>query len=100
MVNSKGPSSFRIMMHNGKHYLLPPKSPFPSISPSYVDNVPSPAIAAKVMPKPRDGNSYHQRTSFECVLIEDQPSWLDELLNEHIPRSSTFIERLFCMYRC
>lgn len=82
MANSKGPSSFRSMMHNGKHSLLPPKSPFPSITPSYVDYVPSPAIGAKAMPKPRDGNSYHQRTSSESVLIEDQPSWLDELLNE------------------
>ena len=70
------------MMHNGKHSLLPPKSPFPSITPSYVDYVPSPAIGVKGMPKPRDGNSYHQRTSSESVLIEDQPSWLDELLNE------------------
>ncbi|XP_063940406.1 uncharacterized protein At4g06598 [Daucus carota subsp. sativus] len=82
MANSKGPSSFRSMMHNGKHSLLPPKSPFPSITPSYVDYVPSPAIGVKGMPKPRDGNSYHQRTSSESVLIEDQPSWLDELLNE------------------
>lgn len=82
MANSKGPSSFRSMMHNGKHSLLPPKSPCPSITPSYVDYVPSPAIGAKGMPKPRDGNSYHQRTSSESVLIEDQPSWLDELLSE------------------
>ncbi|KAL8155876.1 hypothetical protein AgCh_001070 [Apium graveolens] len=82
MANSKGPSSLRSMMHNGKHSLLPPKSPFPSITPSYVDYVPNPAIGAKGMPKPRDGNTYHQRTSSESVLIEDQPSWLDELLNE------------------
>lgn len=69
-------------MHNGKHSLLPPKSPFPSISPSYVDYVPRPAIGAKGLPKPRDVSSHHQRTSSESVLIEDQPSWLDELLSE------------------
>ncbi|KAF1002581.1 hypothetical protein AG4045_010491 [Apium graveolens] len=82
MANSEGPSSFRSMMHNGKHSLLPPKSPFPSISPSYVDYVPLPAIGAKAFPKPRDVSSQHQRTSSESVLIEDQPSWLDDLLSE------------------
>nr|XP_017232524.1 PREDICTED: uncharacterized protein At4g06598-like isoform X2 [Daucus carota subsp. sativus] len=82
MANSKGPSSFRSMMHNGKHSLLPPKSPFPSIPPVYVDHFPCPATGAKRMTKPRDVSSNHQRTSSESVLIEDQPSWLDELLSE------------------
>ncbi|KAK2966072.1 hypothetical protein RJ640_025568 [Escallonia rubra] len=82
MANSKGPSSIRSMPFNGKHPLLPPKSPFPSISPSYVDYVPTPAVGPKGIPKPRDGNSHHQRTSSESFLIEEQPSWLDELLNE------------------
>lgn len=82
MSNSKGPSSTRNMVYNGKHPLLPPKSPFPSITPSYVDYVPNPPIGPKNIPKPRDGNSHHQRTCSGSVLIEDQPSWLDELLNE------------------
>lgn len=82
MANTKGSSSLRSMMHNGKHSLLPPKSPFPSISPSYIEYVPCPANRAKSMPKPRDVSSHHQRTSSESVLIEDQLSWLDELLSE------------------
>ncbi|CAK9168265.1 unnamed protein product [Ilex paraguariensis] len=82
MENSKGPSSIRNMMYNGKHPLLPPKSPFPCISPSYVEYVPIPATGPKGFPKPREGNSHHQRTSSESFLIEEQPSWLDELLNE------------------
>ncbi|KAL3356301.1 hypothetical protein AABB24_017135 [Solanum stoloniferum] len=81
MANSKGPSSMRNMMYNGKSSLLPPKSPFPSISPSYVDYVPSSAFTQKDNSKPRDG-SHHQRTSSESCLIEEQPSWLDDLLNE------------------
>lgn len=81
MANSKGPSTVR-NMYNGKHSLLPPKSPFPSIAPSYADYAPTPAIGPKGIPKYREGNSHHQRTSSESHLIEEQPSWLDELLNE------------------
>ncbi|KVI11045.1 uncharacterized protein At4g06598-like [Cynara cardunculus var. scolymus] len=82
MANSKGPSTMRSMMYNGKHSLLPPKSPFPSIAPSYADYVSNSAIGPKGPPKYRDGNSLHQRTSSESFLIEEQPSWLDDLLNE------------------
>ncbi|KAL7002084.1 hypothetical protein U1Q18_003235 [Sarracenia purpurea var. burkii] len=81
MANLKGPSNIKNTIHNGKTSLLPPKSPFPSISPSYVDCVSSPAIGPKGIGKPRDMNS-HQRTSSESFLVEEQPSWLDELLNE------------------
>ncbi|XP_009596001.1 uncharacterized protein At4g06598-like [Nicotiana tabacum] len=81
MANSKGASSMRNMVYNGKSSLLPPKSPFPSISPSYVDYVPSSAVTQKGISKSRDG-SHHQRTSSESCLIEEQPSWLDDLLNE------------------
>lgn len=82
MANSKGPASVRNMMYNGKNPLLPPKSPFPSISPSYAEYIPSSAVPPKAFPNPREGNSNHQRTSSENFLIEEQPSWLDELLNE------------------
>lgn len=72
----------RNMMYNGKSSLLPPKSPFPSMAPSYVDYVPSSAFNQKGIQKPREGNSHHQRTSSESCIIEEQPSWLDDLLNE------------------
>ncbi|CAI9781768.1 unnamed protein product [Fraxinus pennsylvanica] len=81
MENSRS-SSIRNMMQFGKSSLLPPKCPFPSISPSYVEYIPSSATARKGLPAPRNGNSQHQRASSECFLIEEQPSWLDELLNE------------------
>lgn len=82
MANPKGPSTIRNMMYNGKSPLLPPKSPFPSISPSYAEYIPTSVIGPKALPKPRDGSPHHQRTSSESFLIEEQPSWLDELLDE------------------
>ncbi|XP_073311000.1 uncharacterized protein At4g06598-like [Primulina huaijiensis] len=82
MANSKGPSSIRSVMYTGKNTLLPPKSPYPSISSGYIDYVPASATGPKAASRPREGNAHHQRTSSESYLMEEQPSWLDELLNE------------------
>ncbi|GMH06750.1 hypothetical protein Nepgr_008590 [Nepenthes gracilis] len=82
MENAKGSANVRNMIQTGKNSLLPPRSPFPSISPSYADYGPNPAIGSKAVSKPKDGNVCHQRTSSESVLLEEQPYWLDELLNE------------------
>ncbi|KMT00836.1 hypothetical protein BVRB_9g221110 [Beta vulgaris subsp. vulgaris] len=81
MANPKGSANIRNLMQNGKNSLLPPKSPFPSITPAYPDYGPNTCLGSKSALRCRDGNSYHQRTSSESV-IEEQPSWLDELLNE------------------
>ncbi|KAK4271198.1 hypothetical protein QN277_019925 [Acacia crassicarpa] len=82
MANPKASSGMRNFMYSGKHALLPPKSPFPSISGAYADYVPNTTIGSKFVQKPREGNSHHQRTSSESLVIEEQPSWLDDLLNE------------------
>ncbi|XP_043713611.1 uncharacterized protein At4g06598-like [Telopea speciosissima] len=82
MANSKGSSNIRNFPYSGKQSLLPPKSPFPSIPSSYGDYGTSSAIGSKGIPKPREGHRHHQRTSSESFLIEEQPSWLDDLLNE------------------
>ncbi|KAK4799865.1 hypothetical protein SAY86_025230 [Trapa natans] len=83
MENSKGSSSIRNFIHPGKHALLPPKCPFPSVSSAYVDYfVPTPLNGSKVVQKPRDLLANHQRTSSESFLMDEQPSWLDDLLNE------------------
>ncbi|XP_077249780.1 uncharacterized protein At4g06598-like [Tasmannia lanceolata] len=79
MDNFKGTTNFRNLPFTGKQSLLPPKSPFPSITPSYPDYGPS---SSKGIPRTREGNRHHQRTSSESFLIDEQPSWLDELLNE------------------
>ncbi|GMI74533.1 hypothetical protein like AT1G58110 [Hibiscus trionum] len=82
MANSKGPTNIRNFMFSGKHPLLPPKSPFPPVSPAYTDYVPNNVIGPRAVQKPREGNTHHQRTSSESFRIEEQPSWLDDLLNE------------------
>lgn len=69
-------------MFGGKHALLPPKSPFPTVSPAYTDFAPNNVIGSKPVQKPREGSAHHQRTSSESFPIEEQPSWLDDLLNE------------------
>nr|KJB78339.1 hypothetical protein B456_012G151300 [Gossypium raimondii] len=82
MANSKGSTNIRNLMFAGKHALLPPKSPFPIASPVYTDYIPNNVIGSKVIQKSRVGSTYHQCTSSESHLIEEQPSWLDDLLNE------------------
>ncbi|PIA30730.1 hypothetical protein AQUCO_05400080v1 [Aquilegia coerulea] len=83
MANSKGSSNFRNGPYAGRQSLLPPRSPFPSISPSYVDYGSSSGIGPKGTQKPKEGyRGHHQRTSSESFLIEEQPSWVEELLDE------------------
>lgn len=82
MANSKGSSNIRNSLFSGKHALLPPKSPFPSISSAYSDYIPTGVVGPKAVQKPREGSVHHQRTSSESFLMEEQPSWLDDLLNE------------------
>ncbi|XP_022725998.1 uncharacterized protein At4g06598-like [Durio zibethinus] len=82
MANSKGSTNIRNLMFAGKHALLPPKSPFPTVFSTYTDYVPNNVIGSKAVQKPREGSAHHQRTSSESLLIEEQPSWLDDLLNE------------------
>ncbi|XP_071698417.1 uncharacterized protein At4g06598-like [Rutidosis leptorrhynchoides] len=82
MANSKGPSTMKSLVYSGKNSLLPPKSPFPNNAMSHADYVSNSAIGPNGPPKYRDANSLHQRTSSESFLIEEQPSWLDDLLNE------------------
>lgn len=77
MANTKGVANYRNSLCPGKPSFLPPRSPFPSISPAYADHV-----GHQGPHKPREGHSRHQRTSSESFILEEQPSWLDDLLNE------------------
>ncbi|CAA6663944.1 unnamed protein product [Spirodela intermedia] len=77
MANTKGVANYRNPLCPGKPSFLPPRSPFPSISPAYADHV-----GPKGSHKPREGHNRHQRTSSESFIFEEQPSWLDDLLNE------------------
>lgn len=82
VMSNSGPPSTRNLAYSGKHVFLPPKSPFPGLSPSYVDYIPNPPIGSRAVQRPGEGYSHHQRTSSESFLMEDQPSWLDDLLDE------------------
>ncbi|CAN0880788.1 Uncharacterized protein At4g06598 [Linum grandiflorum] len=82
MEDPKGSSNMRNLMYSTNHPLLPPRIPFPTFTPAYVDYIPSNVGGSKVIQKPRSGNTFHQRTSSENFLLEEQPCWLDDLLNE------------------
>ncbi|KAI3464353.1 hypothetical protein Pfo_021016 [Paulownia fortunei] len=58
-----------------------PLSPFPFLpaSTSHSDSSP---VESKGNLKCLEGVNYHQRCSSESFLIEEQPSWLEDLLNE------------------
>lgn len=100
----------------GKQPALPPKSPGSTLPPSYVDFSSNLSLGTIGPPKSKQG-CRHQRTSSESnlTLIEEQPSWLDDLLNEpdipigkgshrrsssdsfthsHIPSSSSALENV------
>lgn len=73
------------MMANGKlqkQALLPPRSPFPTAAAPYADHglIARPQGASHHRAHGHS-HGYHQRTSSES-FIEEQPSWLDDLLNE------------------
>lgn len=82
MASSKGSQSVRNLMYPGKHALLPPKIPFPSVSASYTEYIPSGLIGSRHGQKLSDEKTHHQRTSSESHLVEELPFWLDDLLNE------------------
>ncbi|KAF6139398.1 hypothetical protein GIB67_026240 [Kingdonia uniflora] len=82
MSNFRGSSNFKNMQYSGKQSLLPPKSPFPSIPSSYAEYGSNSSIGGKSIPKSREGHTYHQRTSSESFLLDEQHSWVEELLNE------------------
>ncbi|XP_010421523.1 PREDICTED: uncharacterized protein At4g06598-like, partial [Camelina sativa] len=82
MESSKGSQNLRNLPCAGKQALLPPKSPFTGGPTFCADFAPTSVIGSKAVHKLGEGNINHHRTSSESFLIEEQPSWLDDLLNE------------------
>lgn len=69
-----------------KQALLPPRSPFPTAASPYGDHGPiarpqGQGAATHHRFGHGHGHGHHQRTSSESI-IEEQPSWLDDLLEE------------------
>lgn len=68
---------------SGKQPFPPPKSPFPSVTPAYTDCGRNVFSGSRSVSNPKDDrHGNHQRTSSESFLIDEHPSWLDELLDE------------------
>ncbi|XP_058105661.1 uncharacterized protein At4g06598-like [Magnolia sinica] len=66
----------------GQFSKLPPRCPLPSKSQPSTDCDFLHPMGKKYMPIPKQNHRHHQRTSSENFIIEEQPSWLDDLLNE------------------
>lgn len=82
MASSKESKNLRNLAYTGKQALLPPKSPFTGGPTFSTDFVPTSLIGSKAVQKLGEGNINHHRTSSESFLIEEQLSWLDDLLDE------------------
>ncbi|KAJ3671600.1 hypothetical protein LUZ60_007679 [Juncus effusus] len=81
MASAKGALNLRNNSSSAsskQSFLLPPRSPFPTIAPHYVDPGP---IGSKPNPKFNQQRNNHQRNASES-FIDEQPSWLEDLLSE------------------
>ncbi|RWW35924.1 hypothetical protein BHE74_00059092 [Ensete ventricosum] len=79
MANMRAAANMRSSAPGAKQSFLPPRCPLPTVSPSYGD---CGSLGPRGIPRPKEGQRHHQRTSSESFLIEEQPLWLDDLLNE------------------
>jgi hypothetical protein len=83
MENSNGLSNLRNCAYTGRQLLLPPKSNFQCIFPSNANyNTARSIVRSEGFPEPNGRQVHHQRTSSASLLLEEQPSWLQELLDE------------------
>ncbi|ERN19996.1 hypothetical protein AMTR_s00071p00155560 [Amborella trichopoda] len=83
MANYRGLPHLSNWAYQGRQaHHLPPKSPTPTHSSAPVDFVSHSLIGPHDHPKPMGGYKQHQRTLSESFLIDEQPPWLDDLLNE------------------
>ncbi|KAK4413361.1 Ran-binding protein M [Sesamum alatum] len=85
MEGANGLSNLKSLAYTSRYVPLSPY-PFLSTSTSYSDSSP---VESKGNTKCLESVTNHQRCSSESFLIEEQPSWLDDLLNE----SETVIHR-------
>eukprot|EP01018_Ginkgo_biloba_P031791 Gb_15846 [translate_table: standard] len=79
MTREAHPMNWSVLV---KQYGLPPKSPFSTMGPSFADCGPSSSMDQKILPWPSGDYRRHQRAPSESFILEEQPSWLDDLLNE------------------
>ncbi|WOK97378.1 hypothetical protein Cni_G06086 [Canna indica] len=79
MANAKAASTLRSSTPAGKQSLLPPRCPYPTLLSQYGDHGPT---ASRDVLDSGNVQNHHRHTSSESFLFEEQPPWLDDLLNE------------------
>lgn len=67
--------------YRGRPAPFPSQTPLQQISHA-TDYIFSPAVGSDCIRKPMGGQMHHQRSPSESFLREEQPSWLEELLEE------------------
>lgn len=83
MSNLRWPmTNLRNGSSSGKQSHLPPKGPSVGITQSCSDYLVGASIGSRSNSRVSETHRAHQRTSSESFLIEEQPCWLDDLLNE------------------
>ncbi|KAI5423619.1 hypothetical protein KIW84_030005 [Lathyrus oleraceus] len=82
MANSKSSSGVRNFVYPGKqaHALLPPKSPFPSISQAYADYVSNPTVGSRPVNKPKT-NTWKLAPAVQKKKLTQFSSRQDEICN-------------------
>lgn len=80
MENLNGSSNLGNLSYTGSQFQLPPRSPNLFNFPPHF----SPVVRTdNSFPNPtHEFQAYHQRTSSDSILQEEQPSWLEDLLDE------------------
>eukprot|EP01018_Ginkgo_biloba_P012355 Gb_28106 [translate_table: standard] len=79
--------------NSAKQAHLPPKSPLPSTGGAFLNYGPRPSKEQRNYPLRDRGCRQHRKTPSESFLIEEQPSWLEDLLNEPETHSSKVFHR-------
>ncbi|KAG9452132.1 hypothetical protein H6P81_005036 [Aristolochia fimbriata] len=82
MFNDKGLPHLANWSCTGRTSKLPPRSPLQISSSLCTDCGSSPPNGKKHLSSPKEVHRHHQRTSSDTFAFDEQPLWLDELLNE------------------
>ncbi|XP_068634687.1 uncharacterized protein At4g06598-like isoform X2 [Aristolochia californica] len=82
MFNDQGLPHLASWSCIGRTSKLPPRSPNQIFTLSSADTGSCQPNGKKHLPSPKEVHRQHQRISSESFAFEEQPSWLDELLNE------------------
>lgn len=80
MEDSNRSSDHSNLVHLGRQTPLPPKSPLQFDF--CADYISSSVVGLEHSFKPTEGEVHHHRASSDSFVIEEQPSWLEELLDE------------------